>query len=98
MPVSELASYRCGRSSNPGVENPSVLEFVVALYFAPRGFSTGFPSPQKTTFPDSNSIRSVCRRRTDFVDVLPLNRYILIYLSIYFLIYLFVLGIGKRRN
>ena len=38
-----------------------VGEFVVGSLLAPRGFSPGtpvFPSPQKPTFPNSNSIRN----------------------------------------
>ena len=49
-------------------------EFVVgSLSFVPRGFSAVtpvFPSPQKPTFPNSNSTR-----KNHLVDALPLKRY-----------------------
>jgi len=54
--VRELASHQCGPGSIPG---PVVTCVVVVLVLAPRGFSPGtpvFPSPQKPTSPNSNSI------------------------------------------
>ena len=45
----------------PRVQVTSGLSWFLVLYSAPRGFSPGspvFPSPQKSTFPNSNSIRS----------------------------------------
>ena len=59
------------------------VEFVVGWLFGPRSFSPGtpvLPSPQKPTFPNSNSIWTG-RRRTTCGCVLPLNRY-LFYLKI----------------
>ena len=55
------------------------VEFVLSVVFllAPKGFSPGtpvFPSPQKPTFPNSNS------NWNHFVDVLPPNHYLFIYL------------------
>ena len=47
--------------SNPGVDAICRLSLLLVLSFAPRGFSPGtpvFPSPQKPTFPNSNSIRN----------------------------------------
>ena len=54
------ASHQCGPGSIPGLGvicGPVSLLLVLVL--APRGFSPGtpvFPSPQKPTFPNSNSI------------------------------------------
>ena len=47
--------------SNPGGDATCGLSLVLVLSFAPRGFSPGtpaFPSPQKPTFPNSNSTRN----------------------------------------
>ena len=55
--VRALASHQCGPGSNPGVHTIRGL----SLLLVPRGFSPGtpiFPSPQKPTFPNSNSIRN----------------------------------------
>ena len=57
--VRALASHQCGPGSNPGVDAICGLSLLLVLSFAPRGFSPGspvFPSPQKPTFPNSNSI------------------------------------------
>ena len=46
--------------SNPGIDTICGLSLLLALCFAPRGFSPCtpvFPSPQKPTFPNSNSTR-----------------------------------------
>ena len=59
--VRALASHQCGRGSNLGVDTICGLSLLSVLSFAPRGFSSGtlvFPSPQKPTFPNSNSIRN----------------------------------------
>ena len=59
--VRALASHQCGPGSNPGVDAICGLSLLLVLSFAPRGFSLGtpvFPSPQKPTFPNSNSIRN----------------------------------------
>ena len=59
--VRALASHQCGLGSNPGVDAICGLSLLLVLSFAPRGFSLGtpvFPSPQKPTFPNSNSTRS----------------------------------------
>ena len=56
-----LASHQCGLDSNPGVDAICGLSLLLVLSFAPRGFSPGtpvFPSPQKPTFPNSNSTRN----------------------------------------
>ena len=59
--VRALASHHCGPGSNPSVEAICGLSLLLVLSFAPRGFSPGtpvFPSPQKPTFPNSNSTRN----------------------------------------
>ena len=58
--VKALASHQCGPGSIPGLDVICGLSLLLVLYSAPRGFSPGtpvFPSPQKQTFPNSNSIR-----------------------------------------
>ena len=57
--VRALASHQCGPGSIPGLGVICGLSLLLVLVLAPRGFSPGtpvFPSPQKTTFPNSNSI------------------------------------------
>ena len=59
--VRVLASHQCGPGSNPGDDTICGLSLLLVLSFAPRGFSPGtpvFPSPQKPTFPNSNSTRN----------------------------------------
>ena len=59
--MSALASHLCGPGSNPGVDAICGLSLLLVLSLAPRGFSPGtsvFPSPQKPTFPNSNSTRN----------------------------------------
>ena len=58
--VRALASHQCGSESIPGLDAICGLSLLLVLFSAPRGFSLGtpvFPSLQKTTFPNSNSIR-----------------------------------------
>ena len=57
--VRTLASHQCGPGSIPGLSVICGLSLLLVLYSAPRGFSPGtpvVPSPQKPTFPNSNSI------------------------------------------
>ena len=61
--VRALASHQCGpATSNPGVDAICGLSLLLVLSLAPsRGFSPGtsvFRSPQKSTFPNSNSTRN----------------------------------------
>ena len=59
----------------------TLSSLLLALSFAPRGFSPGtpvFPSPQKPTLPNSNSTRNQVDK-DDFVDVLPPHHYLFIY-------------------
>ena len=87
--VRALASHQCGPGSNPSVDAICGLSLLLVLSFAPTGFSPGspvFPSPQKPTFPNSNSTRNQ-------VDEGPLcgcatSKSLFIYLFIYF--YLFI--------
>ena len=54
-----LASHQCGPGSTPGIDAICGLSLLLVVSFAPRGFSPGtsvFPSPQKPTLPNSNSI------------------------------------------
>ena len=79
-----LASHQCGPGSNPRVDAICGLSLLLILSFAPRGFSPGtpvFPSPQKPTFPESNSTR-------DQVDEEPLCGYATSK-SLFIIIYLF---------
>ena len=59
--VRALASHQCGPGSNSGVDAIFGLSLLLVLSFAPRVFSPGTPpvfrSPQKPTFPNSNSTR-----------------------------------------
>ena len=57
--VRALASHQCVPGSIPGPGVICWLSLLLVLFSAPRGFSPGtpvFPSPQKPTFPNSNSI------------------------------------------
>ena len=57
--VRALASHQCGPGSTTGPSDICGLSLLLVLVLAPRGFSPGilvFPSPQKPTFPNSNSI------------------------------------------
>ena len=59
--VGTLLSHQCGPSSIPCVDAIFGLGLLLFLSFASRGFSPGtpvFPSPQKPTFPNSNSTRN----------------------------------------
>ena len=59
--VRALAFHQCGPGSNPGVDATCGLSLLLVLSFAARGFFPGtpvFPSPEKPTFPNSNSIRN----------------------------------------
>ena len=82
-----LASHQCGPASNPGVGTICGLSLLLVLSFALRGFSLGtpvFPSPQKSTFPNSHSTRNQ-------LDEEPWMCYL--WIIIYLFIYLFCLGI-----
>ena len=57
--VRALASHQWGLGSNPGFEAICGLSLLLVLSLAPRGFSPGtpdFPSAQRPTFPNSDSI------------------------------------------
>ena len=80
-----LSSHQFGSGSNPSVDAVCVLNLLLVLYFSPRGFfSPCTPvllTPQKSTFPNSNSTRNGRRRTTSRMCCLP--RYLFIYLFIY---------------
>ena len=90
--VRALASHQCGSGSNSGVDAICGLSLLLVLSVAPRGFSLGssvFPSPQKPTFPNSNSTRnqvdeeSLCGCATS---------------KSLFIYYLFILLLQKRNH
>ena len=59
--VRAFTSHQSGPGSNRGVNAICGLSLLLVLSLALRGFSPGtpvFPSPQKPTFPNSNSIRN----------------------------------------
>ena len=65
-----LASRQCGLGSNLGVDAICGLSLLLVLSLAPRGFSLGtpvFPSPQKPTLPNSNSIWNARTRLKEFI-------------------------------
>ena len=69
--VRALASHQCGPGSNPGVDAICGLSLLLVLSLAPKGFSPGtpvFPSPQKPTLQNSNSIWNARRRRASWVN------------------------------
>ena len=60
--VRALASHQCGLGSTPGPGLICGLSLLMVLVLAPSSFSPGtpvFPSPQKPTHPNSNSILEV---------------------------------------
>ena len=68
--VRAFASHQCGPGSTPGVDAICGLSLLLVLSFAPRGFSPGtpvFPSPQKPTLPNSNSIWNARTRLNEFI-------------------------------
>ena len=91
-----LASHQCGPGSNPGVDTICGLSLLLVLSIAPRGFSQGtpiFPSPQKPTFPNSNSTRNQVDEEPH-VDVLPGDRLLLLLL----LLLLYLVFYFKKLN
>ena len=71
--VRAFTSHQCCPGSNPGVDAICGLSLLLVLSLAPRGFSPGtsvFPSPQKPTLPNSNSIRNARTRLNKFIQTL----------------------------
>ena len=65
--VRALAFHQCGPGSIPGLDVICGLSLLLVLFSALRGFSPGtpvFPSPQKPTFLNSNSIRNARKLNT----------------------------------
>ena len=68
--VRALASHQCGLGSNPDVDAICGLSLLLVLSLAPRGFSPGtlvFPSPQKPTLSNSNSIWNARTHLNEFI-------------------------------
>ena len=89
--VRALASHQCGPGSIPGLGVICGLSLLLVLVLAPGGFSPGtpvFPSPQKPTFPNSNSILTQWKKSHPVDPLL---------IPIYF-IYLFYLRILQSRE
>ena len=89
--VRALVTHQCCPVSNLGVDAICELSLLLVLSFVPRGFSPGtpvFPSPQKPTFPNSNST-------SNQVDEEPLCVW-MCYLQI--IIYLFILFIYYENS
>ena len=71
-----IPSHQCGPGPIPRVDAIHGLSLLLVLSLAPRGFSLGtsvFPSPQKPTFPISNSTRN--RRTTMWMCYLQIIIY-----------------------
>ena len=88
--VKALASHQCGPRSTPGNDAICGLSLLLVLSFAPRGFSPGTPvflSPQKPTFPNSNSTRNQVDEEPLCGCVTCKSLFIFIYLFIYSFIY-----------
>ena len=83
--VRALASHQCGPGSIPGLGVICGLSLLLVLVLASRGFSPGtpvFPSPQKPTFPNSNSIWTQWKK-SHLVDPLLIPIYFIFILFIY---------------
>ena len=68
--VRALASHQCGPGSPPSVDTICGLSLLLVLSLALRGFSPGspvFPSPQKPTLPNSNSIWNARTSLNEFI-------------------------------
>ena len=74
--VRALASHQCVPGSIPGPGVICGLSLLLVLYSPSRGFSLGtqvFPSPQKPTFPNSNSTLEC----TDIIERVLVNSLVL---------------------
>ena len=81
--VRALASHQCVPGSIPGPGIICGLSLLLVLFSAPRGFSPGppvFPSPQKPTFLNSNSIWNCSAQVKMYIDTctLQVNKIIII--------------------
>ena len=83
--VRALASLQCGPGSNSGIDAICGLSLLLVLSLALRGFSLGtpvFPSPQKPTFPNSDSTRNQVNK--ELLCGCATCKSLFIYLFIYF--------------
>ena len=86
--VRALASHQCVPGSIPGPGVICGLSLLLVLFSAPRGFSPGppvFPSPQKPTFLNSNSIWNCSAQVKMYIDTcaLQVNKLLLSCYKIY---------------
>ena len=90
--MTALASHQCGLGSYSGVDTICGLSLLLVLSLAPRGFSPGtpvFPSPQKLTFPNSNSTRNqvdeepLCGCATSKSSLFIIYLFIYLFITIY---------------
>ena len=68
--VRALASHQCGLGSNPDLDAICRLSLLLVLSLASRGFSPGtlvFPSAQRPTFPNSDSIWDTLTSLNEFL-------------------------------
>jgi len=68
--VRALVSHQCGPGSNPGVKVICGLSLLLVLSFASRGYSLStpvFPSSQKPTISNSNSIWNAWTHLNKFI-------------------------------
>ena len=98
--VRALASQQCGPISNPGVNAICGLSLFVVGSPLLRGFSLRtpvFPSPQKPTLPNSNSIWNARTRLNEFSRTLKYFLAKRITITLFYQIYLGVRGDGLAR-
>ena len=84
-----LAAYQCGPGSYPCVDVICGLSLLLILSSAPRGFPLStpvYPSPQKPTFPNSNSTRNQVDEEPLWGCATSQSSLFIIYLFIYLFI------------
>ena len=84
---------RIWSGSNPGVDAICGLSLLLALFLVPRSFSPGtavFPSPQKPTFPNSNSTTNQVHVHEEPLHGYATSKSLFIHSFIHSLIHLFI--------